>query len=70
MSVRRENPFGASPISIEHDGQTYSGTYRVDKELVYVTSDFGSEAARMGGSSAETIAAMVLEGLVRKRLSP
>jgi hypothetical protein len=70
VSVRKENPFGGSlPITIEYSGNTYRGSYRVDGEMIYVTSDFGDRWATLGNSPPELIARIVLRELVESGTS-
>lgn len=64
MSVRRENPFGASPVVIEYGGQTYTGFFRVNNGMLHVTSDYGEQWARAGNSPVELLAQTILHQLV------
>jgi hypothetical protein len=57
-------------ITVEIAGKVYSGRYEVTgrpgRQTVRVTSAFGGRAAQVGGSSAESLARLLLSELVRE----
>lgn len=55
-------------ITVEENGETYKGRYKIEKRMVHVMSAFGYESTQIGGSEPETIAKMILGELVRKYL--
>jgi hypothetical protein len=59
-------------ISVEVEGQTFSGTYYVegDPPIVTVNSPYGSHSTQKGNSPAETIAGMMLGQMVRSWRQP
>ncbi len=60
------NRRGEGEVSVEHNGKTYTGTWRTEKGLVTVTSfELGSQTTQIGGSPPESIARIMLGELVR-----
>ena len=55
----------ALPVTIEVDGKTYSGSYRIDTaaDKIMVMHDDKEKTARLGGDAA-TLAALMLRELV------
>jgi hypothetical protein len=47
-------------------GHTYSGTWRIDGEMIHVTSSLGSAAREVGGMAQqpEILARIMLRGIV------
>ena len=62
--------YAEDKISIEHDGQEYSATYKVDNGVVSVMMSDGEGAHRqtstfIDGLSAESVARLLLSELLR-----
>ena len=54
-------------IHIKLDGRTYSGTYKVDRQLLTVTTNYGKKAGQVVPRKAhETLAQELLQELVRE----
>jgi len=61
----------ASPvqnITVTIDGVTHKGTYYVRGSLVHVQCYAGTKTTQVGGSTARTIAKLLLLELVREKL--
>lgn len=54
------------PVSVELDGKTYHGTYTVSGGIITVSSSGGSKPAGVQGSSAGSLARLILIELVRE----
>ena len=50
---------------MEHQGQTYRGSYQVTGKLLTVVRAYGTKSTQVGGSPPETLAKMLLGELVR-----
>jgi len=61
------SPSPVQNVTVTIDGVTYKGTYYVEGLLVHVQSDAGSKATQLGGSTARTIAKLLLLELVREQ---
>jgi hypothetical protein len=70
MGNKRKNSPVSHPVSVEYKGKQYSGTYTVEKGLVYLSSPHGSKGTQLGNSSAESIAAQLLFQLVADFRNP
>jgi len=60
---------GSVPVqtaTVMLDGITYTGTYYFKSSLVCVQYGAGSKATQLGGSTAESIARLLLSELVRE----
>lgn len=55
------------PITVEENGVTYTGHYRVEGGVVTVTTSLGSKSTQIGGSSAEAVAYVLLYDLIDER---
>src|SRR5215207_5375803 len=54
-------------IHIKLDGRTYSGTYKVDRQLLTVTTNYGKKAGQVvPRKSHEALAQELLQELVRE----
>ena len=54
-------------IHIKIDGRTYSGTYKVDRQVLTVTTSYGRKAAQVVPRKPhETLAQELLQALVRE----
>ncbi len=54
-------------IHIKLDGRTYSGTYKVDRQVLTVTTNYGRKAGSISpGMAHEALANKLLEMLVRE----
>ena len=54
-------------IHIKVDGRTYSGTYKVDRHMLTVTTNYGRKAAEVGPRVPHaTLADQLLHELVRE----
>jgi hypothetical protein len=57
-------------VHIKLDGRTYSGTYKVDRKILTVTTSYGKKSAEIGHRVAhETLAHRILQELVREEKS-
>ena len=53
-------------IHIKIDGRTYSGTFKVDRQLLTVTTSYGTKSAEIAPRVAhETLAHQLLQELVQ-----
>jgi hypothetical protein len=54
-------------VHIKLDGRTYSGTYKVDRKVLTVTTHYGKKSAEIGLRVAhETLAHQLLQELVQE----
>jgi hypothetical protein len=54
-------------IHIKIDGRTYSGTYKVDRQVLTVTTNYGKKTAQVGPKVAHAaLADQLLHELVRE----
>ncbi|MCY1369854.1 hypothetical protein D9M68_977530 [compost metagenome] len=53
-----------NPVSIELNGRTYSGRYRVEKGIITVSTMSGSKSTQLGRLPEEALARMLLRELV------
>jgi len=54
-------------IQIKVDGRTYSGTYKVDRQILTVTTNYGRKTAEVGPRVPHaTLADQLLHDLVRE----
>jgi hypothetical protein len=54
-------------IHIKIDGRTYSGAYKVDRQVLTVTTNYGKKTAQIGPKvSHATLADQLLHELVRE----
>jgi hypothetical protein len=54
-------------IHIKVDGRTYSGTYKVDRQVLTVTTNYGSKTAQVGPKVTHAVLAdQLLHELVRE----
>ncbi len=54
-------------IHIKLDGRTYSGSFKVDRQVLTVTTNYGKKSAEVGkGTAHEALATQLLEKLVRE----
>jgi len=54
-------------IHIKVDGRTYSGTYKVDRQVLTVTTNYGRKAAALGSKVPHaTLADQLLQEPVRE----
>jgi len=60
--MKRARP--STSITVEVNGTTYAGHYRVEGDVVTVTTTFWSKSTQAGGSSAEAVARMLLYDLI------
>lgn len=51
-------------VSVEIDGSTYLGTFRVESKVVIVAAAFGSGSTHLGSLSAEHVARLLLRDIV------
>jgi hypothetical protein len=57
-------------VHIKLDGRTYSGTYKVDRKILTVTTSYGKKSAEIGQRVAhETLAHQLLQELVQEEKS-
>ncbi len=57
-------------IHIKVDGRTYSGTYKVDRKMLTVTTPYGRKSAEIDPRVAhETLAHQLLQELVQQEMS-
>jgi hypothetical protein len=57
-------------VHIKLDGRTYSGTYKVDRKILTVTTSYGKKSAEIGHRVAhETLAHQLLQELVQEEKS-
>lgn len=56
-------------VTVTIEGVLYEGTYYVQRSIVHVQSAFGAKATKLGGSTPETLAKMLLSEMVRAGLS-
>ena len=55
----------SSTITIERDGKTYTGEYRVEKGMMEVTTTAGGrKRTQLGGTPAKALAHLLLSELV------
>jgi hypothetical protein len=52
-------------IKVEIDGRTYLGRVEVSRDLVTVSTPYGSKTTQIGGSPAESIARILLREIVQ-----
>jgi hypothetical protein len=54
-------------IHIKLDGRTYSGSFKVDRQVLTVTTNYGKKSAEVSkGTAHEALATQLLEKLVRE----
>jgi len=54
-------------IHIKIDGRTYSGTYKVDRQVLTVTTNYGKKTAQLGPKIQHSVLAdQLLHELVRE----
>lgn len=54
-------------ITIEREGKTYTGEFRVEKGMVAVTTEAGGyTSTQLGASPADSVARLLLSELVRE----
>jgi len=53
-------------IHIKVEGRTYSGTYKVDRQVLTVTTNYGKKTATVGPKVAHALADQLLHELVRE----
>jgi hypothetical protein len=54
-------------VHIKIDGRTYSGTYKVDRQVLTVTTNYGRKSAQVGSNvSHAALADQLLHELVRE----
>jgi hypothetical protein len=51
-------------VTVERAGRTYSGTWRVERGLITVTTAHGQKTTQLGDSPAEVLARIMLGELV------
>ena len=57
-------------IHIKIDGRTYSGTYKVDRQVLTVSTSYGRKSAQVAGKVPHaTLAEQLLLALVREEKS-
>ena len=57
-------------VHINLEGRTYSGTYKVDRKILTVTTSYGKKSAEIGQRVAhETLAHQLLQELVQEEKS-
>ena len=57
-------------VHIKLGGRTYSGTYKVDRQILTVTTSYGKKSAEIGHRVAhETLAHQLLQELVQEEKS-
>lgn len=65
--MKRNKPSPISyPIQLQRNGQTYSGTYTVERRLITVKYEGLRETTQLGGLPAEVLARTILSELVGK----
>lgn len=52
------------PVSIELEGRTYSGRYRVERGVITVSTTSGSKTTQLGRLPEEALARLLLRELV------
>jgi hypothetical protein len=62
-----DRPAVVKTLTVTLYGVAYHGTYFVQNSIVYVQSRFGSKATRLGRSSPEMVAKLLLSEIVRER---
>ena len=60
---KSKNPTSRS-IAVEFDGKSYSATYSVDSKVVSVECPYGSRSTQIGGSTAESVARLLVREIV------
>jgi hypothetical protein len=65
--IKLGRPAPVHNITVTLDGVTYRGTYYVQDSTVYVRCDAGKKATQVGGSSAASIARLLMLELVREQ---
>jgi hypothetical protein len=62
---------GPFTVTVEHEGETYDGTYTVSgtgpSAVVHVSSVHGAKATQAGGSGPAIISRMLLREIVSQR---
>lgn len=53
-------------FTIEYQGQTYTGSYKVEHRVITVYSDFGHKSTQLGMLSEEHLAESLLRELIRE----
>jgi hypothetical protein len=61
-----EPAMSATAISVDHDGQTFTGQYEARGKTLHVTSAFGSKVTQIGGMDQTRLAQLMLLELVRE----
>lgn len=61
-------PYPVQKVTITLDGVTHEGSYYVQDSTVYVQYGTGKKATQVGGSTAKSIAHLLLSELVREDL--
>lgn len=56
-------------FSVEYNGKTYSGRYRVSNKMLYVTSAYGDKSTQIGSLNAEFLAKRLLRELLQSNAS-
>jgi hypothetical protein len=70
LSLRRFCPMSGHAIHIKLDGRTYSGTYKVDRKMLTVTTTYGRKSAEISPRVAhEILAHQLLQELVQQEKS-
>jgi hypothetical protein len=59
-----ESPMTEKQIFVDRGGRRYEGTYRVDGQVVKVTSAFGSKGGPLGGNAPTEVATAILAGIL------
>jgi len=58
-----------TPLTVEHEGKTYSATYSVERDIITVSSfDFGWKSAQIGGMPPLTLARLLLHEMITEFL--
>jgi hypothetical protein len=70
LSLRRHISMSGHAVHIKIDGRTYSGTFKVDRKTLTVTTTYGRKSAEIGPRVAhETLAHQLLQELVQQEKS-
>jgi hypothetical protein len=64
VAVKADQPEPWIEITVTRDGKTYRGVYRVERGIVTVTTLNGRKSTQVGGSTAKSIARILLGELV------
>ena len=55
---------GSGTVTVEHQGKPYTASWRVEKGVITVSTDSGSQSFQLGDSPPESLARMMLRAAI------